>query len=90
MINAHAQLVSRRLASARQIAAQSVSDSQATVSKEAAHRSVENLASLQPTIAATGHGTPMKGESLTSGLSYLVANFDEVAVPDHGRYVPEE
>ena len=57
---------------------------------EAARRSVERLAALQPSIAATGHGTPMGGEELTRGLEKLVREFDEIAIPDHGRYVPEE
>ena len=53
----------------------------------AARRSVEKLASLGPAIAATGHGTPMRGEALTGGLARLVAEFDRIAVPAHGRYV---
>lgn len=56
----------------------------------AARRSVETLAALRPEIAATGHGTPMRGTPLTEGLEALVANFDEIAVPDHGRYVPDD
>jgi glyoxylase-like metal-dependent hydrolase (beta-lactamase superfamily II) len=55
---------------------------------QAARRSVERLAQLRPAIAATGHGTPMRGEALSRGLETLVANFDEIAVPDQGRYVP--
>lgn len=55
----------------------------------AAHRSVERLAALEPAIAGTGHGTPMRGEALTAGLRNLLAHFDEIAVPDHGKYVPE-
>lgn len=57
---------------------------------DAARRSVETLAGLAPAIAATGHGTPMEGTALTQGLGALVANFDEIAVPDHGRYVPDD
>lgn len=57
---------------------------------DAARRSVETLAALGPPIAATGHGTPMEGTALTQGLGALVANFDEIAVPDHGRYVPDD
>jgi len=52
-----------------------------------ARRSVEALAAINPVIAATGHGTPMSGDELTRGLEYLVAHFDEIAVPDHGKYV---
>ena len=55
----------------------------------AARASVERLAALHPAVAATGHGTPMRGEPLTRGLEALVRDFDEVAVPDRGRYVPE-
>ena len=53
----------------------------------AARRSVERLAALEPAIAATGHGTPLRGEPLRLGLAELVARFDEVAVPSQGRYV---
>ena len=56
----------------------------------AARSSVEMLAGLKPAIAATGHGTPMKSEELTEGLADLVAHFDDIAVPDHGKYVPAD
>ena len=55
----------------------------------AAKATVERLAALRPAVAATGHGTPMRGEPLTHGLEGLVRDFDEIAVPDRGRYVPE-
>lgn len=55
----------------------------------AARESVEKLAALHPEIAATGHGTPMNGEPLRSGLLNLVEHFDEVAVPNRGKYVSE-
>ncbi len=54
-----------------------------------AHRSVENLAALEPSIAATGHGMPMSGEQLHYQLEDLVHNFWAVAVPEQGRYVNE-
>jgi glyoxylase-like metal-dependent hydrolase (beta-lactamase superfamily II) len=57
---------------------------------DAARRSVVALAALRPAVAATGHGTPMSGEALTEGLETLVARFDEIAVPDQGRYVADE
>ena len=56
---------------------------------QAARKSVETLASLNPMIAATGHGTPMRGEELRGGLAELVTHFDELAVPNQGKYVPE-
>lgn len=56
----------------------------------AAHRSVERLAALNPEIAATGHGTPMRSEALRTGLQNLLVHFDEIALPAHGKYVPED
>ncbi len=55
---------------------------------ELARRSVEALARLQPRVAATGHGPVMRGAALDEGLKRLVADFDRIAIPDHGRYVP--
>jgi len=54
---------------------------------EAARRSVATLADLEPNIAATGHGKPMRGEVLREQLHALVRDWDRVAVPAHGRYV---
>ncbi|GAB3830718.1 hypothetical protein GCM10028895_47150 [Pontibacter rugosus] len=54
-----------------------------------AHHSVEALCDLDPEIAATGHGLPMKGEELRQKLDQLVHDFWMVAVPKHGRYVHE-
>jgi len=55
----------------------------------AAKQSVVKLRDINPKIAATGHGKPMSGGALKRGLDYLVANFDEVAIPSYGRYVKE-
>jgi glyoxylase-like metal-dependent hydrolase (beta-lactamase superfamily II) len=52
-----------------------------------ARRSVERLAALEPAIAATGHGTPMRDQELREGLDRLAREFDRIAVPDQGRYV---
>jgi glyoxylase-like metal-dependent hydrolase (beta-lactamase superfamily II) len=52
--------------------------------------SVRILHNLRPAIAATGHGTPMAGEALTEGLPRLVAQFEETAIPDRGRYVAND
>lgn len=52
-----------------------------------AEQSVKKLASLEPYLAITGHGTPMFGESLKAGLQLLAEKFREIAVPEHGRYV---
>jgi glyoxylase-like metal-dependent hydrolase (beta-lactamase superfamily II) len=52
-----------------------------------ARRSVERLAALEPEVAVTGHGRPMRGAPLREGLSRLAADFERLAVPAHGRYV---
>jgi len=52
-----------------------------------AEKSVRKLAQLNPLIALTGHGLPMSGMELSSQLAYLSKNFEEMAVPDQGKYV---
>jgi hypothetical protein len=54
---------------------------------EAAHRSVERLAALDPDVAITGHGRAFRGEALREALHALAVNFDIVAVPEDGKYV---
>lgn len=49
--------------------------------------SVQALADLEPTVALTGHGRPMRGAWLTHGLRRLADDFRELAVPEQGRYV---
>lgn len=58
-----------------------------TCNWEVARESVSLLASLQPSIAATGHGTPISNPSLALELDELVLSFDTLAVPSQGRYV---
>ena len=52
-----------------------------------ARQSVRSLDGLQPERAITGHGTHMEGQALRDGLYKLAVEFDEVALPKHGRYV---
>lgn len=52
----------------------------------AAQNSVEKLEALKPSVAVTGHGLPMTGELLTESLRKLVDQFDEIAIPDYGKY----
>lgn len=52
-----------------------------------ARESVQKLEALKPTMAITGHGQPVSGETLTHGLQKLVHEFDVIAIPDYGRYV---
>jgi glyoxylase-like metal-dependent hydrolase (beta-lactamase superfamily II) len=53
---------------------------------DAARRSVERLAELNPSIVACGHGLPVDGDEAARGLRELARNFDEVARPSRGRY----
>ena len=58
-----------------------------TTDWKAAKESVVKLEALKPTVAITGHGMPMSGELLTKSLKTLVNEFDQLAVPDYGKYV---
>jgi glyoxylase-like metal-dependent hydrolase (beta-lactamase superfamily II) len=53
----------------------------------AAWDSVARLELLDPKLVIAGHGQYMEGEELEKGLRQLVANFDRLAIPDHGKYV---
>ncbi len=55
-----------------------------------AFKSVKTLEALRPEIVIPGHGTAMEGAELTEGLRRLVNEFDEIAVPDHGKFVGKE
>jgi len=52
-----------------------------------AWESVEKLEKLKPEVAITGHGQPLSGKELSVGLAKLVNEFDQIAIPDYGRYV---
>lgn len=54
-----------------------------------AGRSVRELAALRPSVAACGHGTPMRGPRLTAQLDDLARNFRRRAVPSGGRYADD-
>jgi glyoxylase-like metal-dependent hydrolase (beta-lactamase superfamily II) len=56
---------------------------------KAAAKSVKALAALEPETVATGHGLPMKGEEMRKMLHKLANNFNDLAVPAHGRYTRE-
>ncbi|MCP8615866.1 MBL fold metallo-hydrolase [Salirhabdus salicampi] len=55
-----------------------------------AWKSVKTLAELNPSVAVTGHGGPVSGEELSTGLDILVNEFDRLAIPDHGKYVNDK
>ena len=48
-----------------------------------AERSVQLIADLRPTVLGSGHGEPMSGSAVSSGLADLVRNFPR---PRQGRY----
>jgi glyoxylase-like metal-dependent hydrolase (beta-lactamase superfamily II) len=56
---------------------------------EKAENSVAALAALEPELIVTGHGLPVKGAGMRAALSRLAADFKNIAVPAHGRYVAE-
>ena len=53
----------------------------------AAEQSVQTLAELKPALVIPGHGQPMQGEELAGHLQKLVEYFDQLAVPEHGKFV---
>ena len=60
-----------------------------TTDWEAARTSVQKLADLQPELVVTGHGRPLRGPQMRSGLDKLARDFDRIAVPGQGRYVQQ-
>ncbi|KRG13169.1 MBL fold metallo-hydrolase [Lederbergia galactosidilytica] len=58
-----------------------------TTDWEAARDSVKKLVALKPAVAIVGHGVPLKGEVLTQSLDKLIKQFDQIAIPDYGKYV---
>jgi len=58
-----------------------------TTDWESAKASVRGLSALEPEVAATGHGPPLRGPLMREGLRTLARDFDTLAVPRRGRYV---
>jgi glyoxylase-like metal-dependent hydrolase (beta-lactamase superfamily II) len=58
-----------------------------TTDWRASWESVCKLADLEPSVAATGHGKPMKRSALAEGLVDLAKHFPDTAVPSHGKFV---
>ncbi|MFZ5354891.1 MAG: MBL fold metallo-hydrolase [Bacillota bacterium] len=52
-----------------------------------ARLSVERIRNLNPSIIISSHGLPMKGEEMQKQLDILTHEFENVAVPDYGRYI---
>lgn len=61
-----------------------------TTDWKAAFDSVKKLAALKPDKVVPGHGVMMQGEDLKKGLKNLVDHFNEMTVPDHGKFVEDE
>lgn len=55
----------------------------------AAGESARRIADLEPEVLATGHGVPLRGEPMRRALHYLADHFEEVEVPQYGRYAHE-
>lgn len=58
-----------------------------TTDWELARESVRKLHALEPHAALTGHGRPLIGSFLEDRLAKLAERFDELAIPEHGKYV---
>ena len=53
----------------------------------AAAQSARTVADLEPSVMVSGHGVPLAGPELTSGLRALADRFEQEEVPRRGRYV---
>lgn len=60
-----------------------------TVDWDAAEESVRTLAALEPELALTFHGRPLRGPEMRESLHRLAREFREIAVPRQGEYVTE-
>ncbi|RXT08009.1 MBL fold metallo-hydrolase [Ammoniphilus sp. CFH 90114] len=58
-----------------------------TTDWHSAYESVRTLQGLRPSVAITGHGMPMEGDLLSESLDKLVNEFDQIAIPDYGRFI---
>lgn len=61
-----------------------------TTDWESAKKSIRKLYELKPSLAILSHGKPMEGDDLNQHLALLVNHFDEIAVPNQGRFVNKE
>ena len=61
-----------------------------TTNWDMAEESVKKLHELNPKKVITGHGEYMEGKDLQRGLKDLVENFEEKAIPSHGKFVKDK
>ncbi len=52
-----------------------------------AYESVRKLQALSPNHVIPGHGSAMHGDELVHGLENLLTNWNDLALPSHGKYV---
>lgn len=60
-----------------------------TTDWHAAEKSVKRIKELAPEWVIPSHGLPMKGEELMKHLEILTKHFEEIAIPNQGRFVEE-
>jgi glyoxylase-like metal-dependent hydrolase (beta-lactamase superfamily II) len=60
-----------------------------TINWQDAEESVKKLAALEPDLALTFHGRPLRGPEMTESLHRLARDFRTIAVPDQGKYLRE-
>lgn len=53
-----------------------------------AKASVQKLAALEPELVIPGHGRAMRGEAMRAALHTLADRFDQLGMPEQGKYVP--
>lgn len=58
-----------------------------TIDWDKARSSVEALQRLQPSFVITGHGQPMCESELSEQLKQLAEEFNDLAIPEKGKYV---
>lgn len=56
---------------------------------DASRESVRKIAELQPETIVSMHGPALHGPAMQEALQVLARDFDEIAVPEHGRYVDD-
>ncbi|KNY29907.1 MBL fold metallo-hydrolase [Pseudobacteroides cellulosolvens] len=55
-----------------------------------AKKSIDYIKGLNPRLAILSHGHPIKGDELARHLDMLVNHFNDIAVPDQGRFVDKD
>ncbi len=56
---------------------------------DTAKESLRKIVELDPYYGITGHGEPMSGEPLKEGLLHVLNNWEDVAMPNKGKFVDD-